>query len=262
MIPLRLFRNRTIILAVVASIAVGVGMFGATVFLGQYFQITRGQSPTMSGLMTLPMILGLLVSSTLVGRIITRTGRWKRFLVAGSALLTAGFALMGTIRYDTSSLLLGRLHGADRRRPRHDHAEPGARRAEHRRHRTNSARPARWWRSSAASAARSASPRSARCSATGSRTTSPTAWPDSASRRRLGQRRQPARRAHPARPDPGRGGERVRPRRRRHLPVRRALRADRPDRGDLHQGGAAAAAQQRTDDRRRRARSRPCEAAA
>ncbi|MBQ0900693.1 MDR family MFS transporter [Micromonospora sp. U21] len=106
MIPPRLFRNRTITLAVVASIAVGVGLFGASVFLGQYFQISRGQSPTMSGLMTLPMILGLLVSSTLSGRIITRTGRWKRFLVLGSALLTVGFALMGTLRADTSFTLL------------------------------------------------------------------------------------------------------------------------------------------------------------
>ena len=106
MIPPRLFRNRTITLAVVASIAVGVAMFGASVFLGQYFQISRGQSPTMSGLMTLPMILGLLVSSTVSGRIITRTGRWKRFLVIGTALLTAGFALMGTLRADTSFTLL------------------------------------------------------------------------------------------------------------------------------------------------------------
>ncbi|GAB3172474.1 MFS transporter [Micromonospora palomenae] len=107
MIPPHLFRNRTITLAVVASIAVGVGMFGASVFLGQYFQISRGESPTMSGLMTLPMILGLLVSSTVTGRIITNTGRWKRYLVAGSALLTLGFALMGTLRYDTPYWLLG-----------------------------------------------------------------------------------------------------------------------------------------------------------
>ncbi|MET7835057.1 MDR family MFS transporter [Micromonospora sediminicola] len=101
MIPPRLFRNRTITLAVVASVAVGVGMFGASVFLGQYFQIARGESPTMSGLMTLPMIGGLLVASTVVGRIITSTGRWKRWLVTGSVLLTAGFALMGSMRADT-----------------------------------------------------------------------------------------------------------------------------------------------------------------
>ncbi|GAB3955664.1 hypothetical protein GCM10027614_65650 [Micromonospora vulcania] len=106
MIPPRLFRNRTITLAVVASIAVGVGMFGASIFLGQYFQISRGQSPTMSGLMTLPMILGLLVASTVGGRIITKTGRWKGFLVSGSVLLTVGFALMGTLRADTSFTLL------------------------------------------------------------------------------------------------------------------------------------------------------------
>ncbi|NES14006.1 MULTISPECIES: MDR family MFS transporter [Micromonospora] len=101
MIPPRLFRSRTITLAVIASIAVGVGMFGASVFLGQYFQISRGESPTMSGLMTLPMIGGLLVASTVIGRIITNTGRWKRYLVAGSVLLTAGFATMGTLRADT-----------------------------------------------------------------------------------------------------------------------------------------------------------------
>jgi EmrB/QacA subfamily drug resistance transporter len=106
-IPPRLFRDRTITLATVASVAVGVGMFGASVFLGQYFQISRGQSPTMSGLMTLPMVLGLLVSSTVTGQIISRTGRWKRYLVAGSALLTVGFALMGTMRADTSFWLLG-----------------------------------------------------------------------------------------------------------------------------------------------------------
>ncbi|MFG2104264.1 MDR family MFS transporter [Micromonospora echinaurantiaca] len=106
MIPPRLFRSRTITLATVASVAVGVGMFGASVFLSQYFQISRGQSPTMSGLMTLPMILGLLISSTVTGRLITRTGRWKRYLVAGTALLTVGFALMGTLRADTSFVLL------------------------------------------------------------------------------------------------------------------------------------------------------------
>ncbi|MEV4755240.1 MDR family MFS transporter [Micromonospora sp. NPDC049559] len=106
-IPLRLFRSRTITLAVLASIAVGIAMFGATVFLGQYFQISRGKSPTVSGLMTLPMILGLLLSSTISGRLISRTGRWKAYLVSGAVLLTVGFALMGTLRYDTSLVVLG-----------------------------------------------------------------------------------------------------------------------------------------------------------
>ncbi|WP_084701109.1 MFS transporter [Cryptosporangium arvum] len=100
-IPLGLFRNRTVLLATVASLFVGVGLFGASVFLSQYFQIARGESPTASGLLTLPMIGGLFLSSTISGRIITATGRWKRFLVAGAFLITVGFALLGTARADT-----------------------------------------------------------------------------------------------------------------------------------------------------------------
>jgi EmrB/QacA subfamily drug resistance transporter len=100
-IPLRLFRNRTITLASLASLFVGVAMFAGTVFFSQYFQLARGESPTMSGVLTIPMIGGLFVSSTVSGQIITRTGRWKGWLVAGGALVTAGLGLLGTIRYDT-----------------------------------------------------------------------------------------------------------------------------------------------------------------
>jgi EmrB/QacA subfamily drug resistance transporter len=100
-IPLHLFSQRTIVMATVASLFVGVAMFGATIFLSQYFQISRGASPTKSGLLTMPLILGLFVSSLASGRIITRTGRWKRFLVAGTVLVTVGMALMGLLRYDT-----------------------------------------------------------------------------------------------------------------------------------------------------------------
>ncbi|EST26123.1 hypothetical protein N566_24255 [Streptomycetaceae bacterium MP113-05] len=101
-VPLRLFRNRTISLASLASLFVGVAMFGATVFLAQYFQLARGESPTMAGLMTTPMIFGLFISSTVSGQIITRTGRWKAWLCAGGVLLTAGLALLGGVRYDTT----------------------------------------------------------------------------------------------------------------------------------------------------------------
>jgi EmrB/QacA subfamily drug resistance transporter len=100
-IPLRLFRNRTIALASLASLFVGVAMFAGTVFFSQYFQLARDKSPTMSGVMTIPMIAGLFVSSTVSGQVITRTGRWKAWLVAGGVLVTAGLGLLGTIRYDT-----------------------------------------------------------------------------------------------------------------------------------------------------------------
>ncbi|MEU9668666.1 MFS transporter [Streptomyces bobili] len=100
-IPLRLFRNRTITLSSAASLFVGVAMFSGTVFFAQYFQLARDESPTMSGVLTIPMIAGLFVSSTVSGQLITRTGRWKAWLVGGGVLITAGLGLLGTIRYDT-----------------------------------------------------------------------------------------------------------------------------------------------------------------
>ncbi|MFJ8472938.1 MDR family MFS transporter [Kitasatospora sp. NPDC094011] len=105
-IPPDLFRYRTVTLAAIASVLVGVGMYGATTFLSQYFQLARDKSPTTAGLMTLPMILGLAVSSAVAGRLITKYGKWKAYLVAGTALLAIGFALLGTARVDTSYGLL------------------------------------------------------------------------------------------------------------------------------------------------------------
>ena len=81
--PLALFQQRTVVLAVIASVAVGIAMFGTTVFLSQYMQIARGKSPTESGLLTIPMVVGLFLASTLVGRMVTRTGRYKRPMLAG-----------------------------------------------------------------------------------------------------------------------------------------------------------------------------------
>ncbi|MEU2780760.1 MFS transporter [Streptomyces sp. NPDC007110] len=101
-VPLRLFRNRTITLASLASLFVGIAMFAGTIFFSQYFQLARGESPTMSGVLTIPMILGLFVSSTVSGQVITRTGRWKAWLLGGGVLVTAGLGLLGTIRYDTA----------------------------------------------------------------------------------------------------------------------------------------------------------------
>ncbi|MDX6355032.1 MAG: hypothetical protein QOF98_1935 [Streptomyces sp.] len=100
-VPLRLFRNKTITLTSLASVFVGVSMFSGTVFLSEYFQLARGKSATMSGVLTIPLIAGLFVASLGSGRVITRTGRWKGFLVAGALLLSAGAGLLGTIRVGT-----------------------------------------------------------------------------------------------------------------------------------------------------------------
>jgi len=106
-IPLRLFRDRNTTLATVASLFVGITIFGATVFLSQYFQLSRGKSPTISGLMSLPLVGGLLVSSVIVGRIISRTGRYKKYVVGGAALVLIGTLLLATLDAHTSFWLIG-----------------------------------------------------------------------------------------------------------------------------------------------------------
>ena len=106
-IPLHIFTDRTTVLATVASIAVGTAMFGSAVFLGQYFQISRGYSPTEAGLLTLPMVVGSMAAATGSGSLITRFGRWKVFLVVGSLLMVTGFGLLGTIDHATSMVMVG-----------------------------------------------------------------------------------------------------------------------------------------------------------
>ncbi|WP_228538021.1 MDR family MFS transporter [Nocardia sp. XZ_19_231] len=105
-IPLHLFGNRTIVLAVAGSLVAGVAMYSGTTFLSQYFQLAKGKSPTAAGLLTLPMIFGLAIVSIVVGRLITRTGRWKPVLVVGSVLTAVGFITLGTARADTPYGLL------------------------------------------------------------------------------------------------------------------------------------------------------------
>ncbi|GAA2060795.1 MDR family MFS transporter [Streptomyces albiaxialis] len=101
-VPLDVFRHRTVALTTVASLLVGVALFGGTVFLSQFFQVALGKSPTVAGLMSLPLVLGSLLASTVTGRLVSATGRWKRYLVAGAALMTTGLALLATIDADTS----------------------------------------------------------------------------------------------------------------------------------------------------------------
>ena len=106
-IPLRLFRDRTTSLATAASVLIGISMFGATVYLSQYFQFARGMSPTHAGLMSVCMVGGLLVSSIGTGRVITATGRWKRWLVGGMVLVVVGMALLATIDQTTDLVVVG-----------------------------------------------------------------------------------------------------------------------------------------------------------
>ncbi|RXZ87088.1 DHA2 family efflux MFS transporter permease subunit [Agromyces atrinae] len=107
LIPLGLFRDRTFTLAVVASVSVGVAMFGTAVFLSQYMQLARGATPTESGLLTIPMMAGLLIASTVIGNLVSRRGKWKMYVVIGSVLMIAGSFLLSRLHYDTPFLYVG-----------------------------------------------------------------------------------------------------------------------------------------------------------
>ncbi|MFI1757135.1 DHA2 family efflux MFS transporter permease subunit [Streptomyces sp. NPDC020571] len=93
-LPLKLFRVRTFTLSAVISFVIGFAMFGAMTYLPTFLQVVRGVTPTMSGVYMLPMVFGLLLSSTVSGQIVSRTGRWKVFPVAGTAVTTLGLLLL------------------------------------------------------------------------------------------------------------------------------------------------------------------------
>ncbi|MFG3722196.1 DHA2 family efflux MFS transporter permease subunit [Streptomyces massasporeus] len=93
-LPLKLFRVRTFTLAALISFVVGFAMFGAMTYLPTFLQVVQGISPTMSGVHMLPMVLGLLLASTASGQIVSRTGRWKVFPIAGTGITTLGLLLL------------------------------------------------------------------------------------------------------------------------------------------------------------------------
>ncbi|MEE1792476.1 MDR family MFS transporter [Streptomyces sp. BE308] len=105
-VPLHVVRRRDPALAIVASLAVGMAMFGGAVFLGQYFQIGRGYSPTEAGLLTIPLMAGVLVSSTVAGRMVSKTGKVKPYIITGVVVLTLGFLGLSTIDHETNLVLV------------------------------------------------------------------------------------------------------------------------------------------------------------
>ena len=101
LIPLRLFKNRTFSLVIVAGVIVGVAMFGGITLIPQYLQIVKGSSPTVSGLQTLPLMVGLMGASLGSGQITARTGKYKIFPIIGSLFIVAGSLLFTQLHYDT-----------------------------------------------------------------------------------------------------------------------------------------------------------------
>ncbi|MGW3143546.1 MULTISPECIES: MDR family MFS transporter [Streptomyces] len=102
-LPLRLFGIRTFTLSAVISFIVGFAMFGAMTYLPTFLQVVHGVSPTMSGVHMLPMVVGMLLSSTGSGQIVSRTGRWKVFPIAGTGVTTLGLLLLHQLDQNSST---------------------------------------------------------------------------------------------------------------------------------------------------------------
>ncbi|MFI1949370.1 DHA2 family efflux MFS transporter permease subunit [Streptomyces virginiae] len=102
-LPLGLFRIRTFTLCSAISFVVGFAMFGAMVYLPTFLQVVQGVSPTMSGVHMLPMVIGMLLTSTVSGQIVSRTGRWKVFPIAGTAVTALGLLLLHQLHRTSST---------------------------------------------------------------------------------------------------------------------------------------------------------------
>ena len=96
-LPLRLFRQQTFAVTSAVGFVVGFALFGAATYLPVYLQIVKGASPTRSGMQMLPMMAGMLATSILSGQLISRTGRYRLFPIAGTAVMTAGLFLLSRL---------------------------------------------------------------------------------------------------------------------------------------------------------------------
>ena len=106
-VPFDIFRNRNFTLAAIIGFVVGFAMFGAITFLPLYQQIVQGASATNSGLLLLPMMAGMLVTSLVVGRLITSTGKYRVFPVIGGVVLVAAMLLLAQLDEHSSKLESG-----------------------------------------------------------------------------------------------------------------------------------------------------------
>ncbi|MFJ9696758.1 MDR family MFS transporter [Kitasatospora sp. NPDC101183] len=104
MLPLSLFRNLNFTMVSIIGFIVGFVMFGSTVFLPLYQQIVQGASATNSGLLLMPMMLGMLVVSLVVGQTVTKTGKYRIFPIIGTVVMAAGMFLLSTMGTETSRL--------------------------------------------------------------------------------------------------------------------------------------------------------------
>lgn len=101
MLPMSLFRDRVFTVCSLLSFIVGFAMMGAMTYLPTYLQYVDGVSATVSGMRTLPMVVGLLATSMISGAVVGRTGRYRTFPIAGCAVMALGLYLMSTMGHQT-----------------------------------------------------------------------------------------------------------------------------------------------------------------
>jgi EmrB/QacA subfamily drug resistance transporter len=106
-LPLSLFKNSVFRVSVILSLLIGIVMFGALIFLPEYQQLVRGDSATKSGLMLLPLVVGLMAASLTSGRLISKFGKYRMFPIFGTGVITFAFWLFSHIAVDTSRIALG-----------------------------------------------------------------------------------------------------------------------------------------------------------
>ncbi|MCX4528961.1 MFS transporter [Streptomyces sp. NBC_01551] len=105
MLPMRLFRNPVFAVCSVLSFVVGFAMLGAMTFLPTYLQYVDGDSATVSGVRTLPLVFGLLIASVFSGNVTSKTGQYRIFPIVGCAVMAVGLYLLSTMRPGTSAWL-------------------------------------------------------------------------------------------------------------------------------------------------------------
>jgi EmrB/QacA subfamily drug resistance transporter len=103
-LPLRLFRVRTISVACAVSFVVGIAMYGSTTYLPTFLQIANGASASNSGLLLVPLMIGLVGASMVAGQVVTRTGRYRFFPIVGMAVASVGMLLLASLGTDSSRL--------------------------------------------------------------------------------------------------------------------------------------------------------------
>ncbi len=101
LLPLRMFRNRTVTVSTIVNFVMGFGMFGGLAGIPLYLQISRGMTPTEAGLSMLPFTVGIMLMAVTATRIIHRTGHYKWIPVAGVAFMLTGVLLLSRIQYES-----------------------------------------------------------------------------------------------------------------------------------------------------------------